>query len=79
MLMRKHRIVFVQALISFAISSRSSCKSSSLILSVSEGISVLHSSALSQQSEPGRTSAALFLPEKPDHPLLLPPGELYSY
>jgi hypothetical protein len=41
-----------QVLISFAISSRSSCKSSSLILSANEGIKVLHSSALSQQREP---------------------------
>lgn len=41
-----------QVLISLAISSSSSCKSSSLILSASEGISVLHSSELSQHSEP---------------------------
>ena len=37
---------------SLEISSRSSCKSSSLILSVSDGISVLASSAFSQHSDP---------------------------
>lgn len=37
---------------SLAISSSSSCRSSSLILSANEGINVLHSSAPSQQREP---------------------------
>ncbi len=39
----------VYVLISLSISSRRSCRSSSLILSAREGISVLHSSAVSQQ------------------------------
>lgn len=44
---------------SLEISSRSSCRSSSLIFSAKDGISVFASSAFSQQREPVRGSASL--------------------